>query len=286
MDINKIVKKDNLDAFQTAWNSDENLINYKDEFGNSLLLKAIFFEANSIAKYLISLGVLIDSKDNDGWDICRKAILVDNIAIMEELVKNKLIDPDSEYTKDILLLAIDNLNIDMCKILFKLCNITNYHKWYNIIITTDSYDIKRLIKIEHKKIVIEEPVELYPRDDLEDPYSMVEISPGTEYAVRKNNNKYYCMGTKETIDILDSARYKVSSDVMIFDLVNNIPVFLSSLSFCTKNKCPDVVKKIYNKTFTKEDFDPDFKDPVYGYTLLKFASLYDNNDAENICIGS
>jgi ankyrin repeat protein len=282
MDIFKIIKKDSLLTFYNEFVVNKDLLNTEDSFGNSLLLKAIFCKSNKIAFYLIDNKYLLDSKDKEGWDIYRKAVLVNNADVIAHLAEDKLIDIENEDVKTALLLACKLNHEKICQVLFDYCNISTTHKWYMEIINYAQNDIQRLIKVDSVKI--REPVELYPRDDLSDLYTMEDILPGVEYGVRINNDKYYCVGSRKTVDILYSTKYKSNSLNYIFDLVQNKLVPYNSVYLCVKNECPEVVKKIYNNTFREEDFDPNFKDIIYDYSLLDFATNYDNKEAIEICL--
>jgi hypothetical protein len=277
MDVLKIIRKDNLSAFKDAFEKDETLISYKDENGSNILMKAIFYQANKIATYLLQYKFLTLEVDCSSWDIYSKAVLVGNSAILKYLFDNNFIDNKSEKVKDALFLAIRMNSIEFCKILFDFCEITTNHIWHSEILKLNPCDcIVKLIKFAYKIETIPEPPELYPRDDLDDSFSMDEISPGTEYAVRKENNKFYCMGTRQTIELMIEQQFKSSSREQVFDLVQNKLVPLNSLFYCVKNKCPDVVRKIYNDTFTKEDMDDTFVDKIYNYSLLDFAIHFKN----------
>lgn len=279
MDIFKIVRKNDLQMFKNVIEENSKLLESKDSFGNSLLLKAVFWKCNNIAKYLIDENLQLESKDNDDYSIYDKAVLNENIEILQYIFDNKKITATdaSLYTALTKAMRLDNYDIFKC--IYTYCDINPTHPFYpnlNNLIGMAGSKIKSLI-LQHKT-KIQEPIKLYPRDDLTDPYTLEDITPGTEYAVRMDDKKnYYCMGTKKTIDTMLETKFKTSDPDMVFDLVANKPVPLYSVMYCIKLECPSVVKKIYNNTFTKEDYIDNFIDKNYDLDLYEFTTLFNSH---------
>jgi hypothetical protein len=173
-------------------------------------------------------------------------------------------------------MRLDNYNIFKC--IYTYCNVEPTHPFYSNLINLKGIaggKIRSLLM--HHKIKIKEPIKLYPRDDLIDPYTLEDITPGTEYAVRMDDkNNYYCMGTKKTIETMLETKFKTDNPDMVFDLVANKPVLLHSVMYCIKLECPEIVKKIYNKNLTKEDYIDNFIDVNYGADLYWFASEFNS----------
>lgn len=277
MDIFKIVRKNDVHLFETVTKDNVEVMNLKDRINNTLLLKAIFWNCNNIAEYLINRDIQLEDKDIDGYDIVSKAILGYNKHIVEYLTKeNKIIYKDEDLLRW-LKLANDLGNCDIFSLLYNSSGIDIEHSLY--------IKIKQLPKIapgianflHSRGSKIKEPLKLYVRDDLIDSFTFEDIEPGTEYAVRLDlKDRYYCMGTRKTIEDMCKKKYKVDFTDMVFDMISNKPVTLNSVMYCIKLECPDIVKKIYNDTFTKEDYIKDFVDTNYKLNLYELATKFNS----------
>lgn len=279
MDIFKIVRKNDLQMFKNAIEQNPKLLESKDSVGNVPILKAVFWKCNNIAKYLIDKNLYFNQVDNDLYTLYDKAVLSENIEILQYIFDNKKIKTTDIRLSTSLIKAMRLDNYDSFKCIYTYCDINPTHPFYSNLINLTGMTgnkIKSLI-LQHKT-KIQEPIKLYPRDDLTDPYTLEDITPGTEYAVRMDDkNNYYCMGTKKTIETMLETKFKTSDPDMVFDLVANKPVSLHSVMYCIKLECPSVVKKIYNNTFTKEDYIDNFIDKNYDMDLYGFATRFDSH---------
>jgi hypothetical protein len=278
MDIFKIVRKNDLQMFKNAIEENPELIHSRDSIYNTPLSKAIFWKCNNIAKYLIDENLQLKVIDKDCYNIYEKAVLSENIEILQYIFDNNKVSTDDTDLYHALVKAMRLDNYDIFKCIYTYCDVNPIHPFYSNMINLTGMTtgrIKSLI-IQHK-IKIKEPIKLYPRDDLTDPYTLEDITTGTEYAVRMDDKQnYYCMGTKKTIETMLETKFKTSDPDMVFDLIANKPVPLHSVMYCIKLECPDVVKKIYNNTFTKEDYIDNFIDVNYDMDLYGFATRFDS----------
>lgn len=276
MDIFKIVRKNNLELFKDAITKDDDLLYQKDSYGSNLLHKAIFWKCNEIVNYLKDNEKLRDEVDDDGYTVYHKAVLNHNYDAIVLLGKSDLLTVRNNTNDMSVTLAAKMGNRVILEILFEILGVSD--------LSIDMFSDKSnpfIVYNLSKKIPIEEPISLYPRDDLIDPYSLEDIKPGDLYAIRKDSrDNYYCMGTVATIDTMIKNKYKSNSDTMVFDMVQNQTVPTDSILFTVKKDCPNGIKKLFNKSFSQEDIDLQFTaNNYYDKSQLFFAEQYKNENA-------
>jgi ankyrin repeat protein len=275
MDILKVLRKNNLQLFKDEIEKDESLLYVKDSFGSNLLHKAIFWKCNIIVNYLKDNSKLRNETDDDGYTVYHKAALSKNIDAIEILGLDEKAAVKNNFNEIPLITAVKMKSTEIIQKLLR--TIPDTDEFLKL-----SEKSPAIIKYYlNKKMPIREPRALYIRDDLEDPYTLENITPGTLYAFRMDNrSNYYCLGSAETVDTMLKNKYKSSNETMVFDMIQNTTVSIDSILFSVKNECPSVIKKIFNKTFKEEDIDLEFKDDNYdGDSLLSFAKAYNNEDA-------
>ena len=283
MDIFKIVRKDDIQTFCKILETHPEQIHTLDKFGDGILMKAAFWGSNEIAKFLIDSSIQIYSIGYDEYTFLDNAILNENIELIKYIIEKNTFPSDDKIFRNALLLAIDADSFENFKLIYNYCKIDTTHKWYEDIIKKTINDGRIKALIRQAVSLIEEPVSLIARDDLIDPYTLEEIVPGMKYCIRMDSkSNYYCMGTKETIDMMIETKFKTSNPDMVFDLVSNQPVSLHTIKTCVKRECPSGIRKIQDKIFTEADVKAHLTDEKYIATLLYYAKLYNNEEAINI----
>lgn len=275
MDIFKIIRKNNVEIFKNAIDTDENLLYVKDSFGSNVLHKAVFWNCNEIVKYLCENEKLRSETDNDGYTVYHKAALGNNEEAVRLLGVSEMLTFRNKANEMPIITASKMNNNALFDIMLEKLN----YKDSEQILSIDNMTPRMRYYI-NKKFTIKEPVMLYPRDDLIDPYTLEDISPGVLYAVRFDGRSFYCLGSAETVETMLKSKYKSNNEDMVFDMIQNQAVPIDTILFCIKNDCPSVVKKIFDKSFTDEDIDLEFKDENYdGDNQLCFAKMYKNDIA-------
>jgi ankyrin repeat protein len=277
MDIFKIIRKNNVQLFKDAIDVDKSLLYIKDSFGSNLLHKAVFWKCNEIVEYLKDDVKLKDEADNDGYTVYHKACLNNNLEAIKLLGVNETLSIKNFANEMPIITAVKMSHYDIVNFLLEgltQVDVSYMSKIIGHLPPMIGYYINR-------KLHIREPLTLYPRDDLVDPYTLEDITPGVLYAFRIDKlNNCYCLGTAETVEIMMKNKYKSTNDNMVFDMVQNQTVPIESILFTVKNDCPDAIKKIFDKTFTEKDIDIEFKDKTYDESnQLEFAKNYKNDTA-------
>ncbi len=276
MDIFKIIRKNNVELLKDTLRTDENLLYSKDSFGSNVLHKAIFWNCNEIVDYLKDDKRLRSETDNDGFTVYHKASLSNNKDAVMLLGSGELLLNRNKAGELPFGLASRMNHQPVLNTMLEFVECKNKDAILKLLDKPTPGFIYQL----NKKFPIDEPMELYPRDDLIDPYTLEDIVPGTLYALRSNNGKHYCLGTAETIDAMMKTKYKSNNENMVFDMVWNQLVPIDSILFTYKNDCPGSIRKIFNKTFTEKDIDLELKDKNYqDRNQLAFATIYFNKDA-------
>jgi ankyrin repeat protein len=277
----KNVQKNNIEYVRNIIEQESYLISSRDTLGNTLLMKAVFWKSNDVARYLLSKDIDINSIDEDGWNALHLALFRSNNDIIIDLI-DKGIDincMDKELNTP-LMLSINESNYTGFKILIEKGANTNIINAKGKTILQMNLPIKFLHLVK-QAIMYPEPANLVETLELTDNLTFEDIEPGDKYAFRLNErNVPYFMGKVSSIyEIMDN-QLKGSNDTHIFDMLANQLVPYSSIKFCQRGDLESIFKDIINNKFSfQEGLDINQTDSVLKRPLISWLIKFKQYDA-------
>lgn len=276
----KNVQKNNIEYVRDIIEKEPYLLSSRDALGNTLLMKAVFWKSNDVARYLLSKDIDINNVDEDGWNALHLALSRSNNDIIIDLI-NKGIDincTDKELNTA-LMLAVNELNYVGVKLLIEKGADINIINCKGKTVKEMNLPIK-FLHLVNQGILHPEPANLVETSELTDNLTFEDIEPGDKYAFRLNErNVPYFMGKVSTIyDIIDN-QLKGSNDTHVFDMLANQLVPYSSIKFCQRGDLGTIFKDIINNKFSfQEGSDINQIDSVLKRPLISWLVKFNHYD--------